>query len=69
MPRVSAGVLTPQTRRRSIPARCAARVSCEDYYELDGEHYHEECFEDKAVDILLDQFGAMKSIAEVDQWD
>ena len=40
-----------------------------DYYELDGEYYHDDCFEDKAVGILLDQFGAMKSVAEVDRWD
>ena len=44
-------------------------VSGDYYYKLDGEYYHDDCFEDKAVDILLDQFGAMKSVAEVDQWD
>lgn len=44
-------------------------VSGDDYYELDGEFYHEECFEDKAVSILLDNFGAMKGVAEVDPWD
>lgn len=39
-------------------------VAGEDYYEMDGEFYHEECFEDNAVKILMDECGAMKSVAE-----
>ena len=31
---------------------------------MDGEFYHEECFEDNAVKILMDECGAMKGVAE-----
>lgn len=30
--------------------------------ELDGDFYHQECFEGSAVDILLERFGAQKGI-------
>lgn len=43
----------------------AIRVG-DDYYEMDGEFYHEECFEDNAVKILMDECGAMKGVAEED---
>lgn len=43
----------------------AIRVG-DDYYEMDGEFYHEDCFEDNAVKILLDECGAMKGVAEED---
>ena len=33
-------------------------------YEIDGDHWHEECFNDDAVDILVEEFGAMKEVAE-----
>lgn len=36
----------------------------ETYYEMDCEFYHEECFEDNAVDILMEECGAMKNVAE-----
>ncbi len=39
-------------------------VADEDYYEMDGEFYHEECFESNAVKILMDECGAMKGTAE-----
>ena len=39
-------------------------VAGEDYYEMDGEFYHEECFEDNAVKILMDECGAMKGVEE-----
>lgn len=35
---------------------------------MDGEYYHEECFEDNAVKILMDDCGAMKGTAEADDW-
>ena len=38
----------------------------EDYFELDGEYYHEGCFEDNAVEILLKDYGATKGVAEAD---
>lgn len=38
-------------------------VNGEEYAELDGEFYHRECFEEAAVDILLDKFGARKGVA------
>lgn len=42
----------------------------EEYYEMDAEFYHEECFEDNAVKILLEECGAMKGTAEKedDRW-
>lgn len=40
----------------------------DDYYEMDGEFYHAECFEDNAVDILMNECGAMKGVAEPDDW-
>lgn len=43
-------------------------VDGEEYYEMDGEYYHEECFEDNAVKILMDDCGAMKGTAEADVW-
>lgn len=39
-------------------------VAGETYYEMDSEFYHEECFEDNAVNILMEECGAMKSVAE-----
>ena len=36
------------------------------YYEFDGEHYHEDCFRDCAVDLLLEN-GASSGIAEVEE--
>ena len=39
-------------------------VSGEEYMELDGDFYHQECFEGSAVDILLEKFGAQKGIAK-----
>lgn len=38
----------------------------EDYYEMDGEQYHEECFRDNAVEILEKECGAFKRTAEED---
>lgn len=36
----------------------------ETYFELDGDHWHDECFQDNAVGILLETCGATKGIAE-----
>lgn len=41
-------------------------VEGEEYYEMDAEFYHEECFEDNAVQILMDECGAMKGTAELE---
>ena len=35
--------------------------------ELEGEHYHQECFEDNAVLILMEEYGAIKGVAEVER--
>ena len=42
----------------------------EEYYEMDAEFYHEECFEDNAVKILMEECGAMKGVVEKedDRW-
>lgn len=44
-------------------------VEGDEYYEMDGEFYHEECFEDAAVKILMDECGAMKGTAEAPEPD
>lgn len=38
----------------------------EEYYEFTGDYFHEECFEDNALAILLDNLGAKKRTAEED---
>ena len=42
----------------------------DEYLEIDGVYYHlEDCASDAAMDILLNQCGATKGVAEVDdQW-
>ena len=43
---------------------CGENITVGDtYYEYDGDYYHEECFEDEAVNILLES-GATKSTAD-----
>lgn len=39
----------------------------EEYYEFNGEHFHEECFEDIAVDLLLAE-GASHGEAELEEY-
>lgn len=41
----------------------AIRVG-EEFYEMDGKFYHEECLEDNAVYILIEDYGASRGIAE-----
>lgn len=41
----------------------------DDYVELAGEYYHEDCFEYSAVEILLEDYGAMKGVAETPEPD
>lgn len=43
-------------------------VEGDEYYEYEGNYYHEECFEDSAVDILLES-GATKGTAESEEPD
>ncbi len=42
----------------------------EDMIELDGSYYHDDCFGDCAVDILMEEYGAEKRVAMVedDEW-
>ncbi len=42
----------------------------EEFMEIDGDHYHlEDCAQDAALSLLLDRFGAVKGVAEVeDRW-
>lgn len=35
----------------------------DDYYEMDGDHWHEDCFRDCAVEILV-EIGASRRTAE-----
>lgn len=42
-------------------------VAGDDYYEMDGEFYHEDCFEDNAVKILMEECGAMRGVAEMEE--
>lgn len=43
-------------------------VAGDEFVELDGDYYHEECFADSAVSILLEEYGATKGVAEDDRW-
>ena len=43
-------------------------VEGDECFELDGEHYHEDCFKDAAVGILMEEYGAVRKTAEVDTW-
>lgn len=38
----------------------------DEIYSLDGNHYHTECFEETAVEILIEEYGAKKGEAEAD---
>lgn len=40
----------------------------DEWYELDGDYYHEDCFADIAVTLLLEQCGATRGTAEEDDW-
>lgn len=42
-------------------------VENDNYYEVDGDYYHEECFNDAATSILTERFGARYGVAEVDE--
>lgn len=44
-------------------------VAGDEYYELDGEHYHEDCFNDNATSILVESCGAKKGTAETEEDD
>ena len=39
----------------------------EEYFELGGDHYHEDCFREDAVQILLDDYGATSGVAELEE--
>jgi len=41
-------------------------VEGEDYADVDGDYYHEECFTDCAAGILLEKYGAAIRTAEHD---
>ena len=41
----------------------------EECYELDGDIYHLDCFDDDAVDILIKKFGAERHTATADDGD
>ena len=41
----------------------------DDCIELDGDYYHEDCFEECAVNILLEDYGACKHEVTSDDID
>lgn len=44
---------------------CGESIFAGDYfYEMDGIQYHENCFEDDAIKILINECGAFKSVAK-----
>lgn len=46
-------------------ALCGEAITYGDkYYEMDAEFYHKECFETNAVQILIDECGAMRGVAK-----
>ncbi len=38
----------------------------EDMVELDGRYYHDECFEDCAVELLMEKYGTEKCVARLE---
>lgn len=47
--------------------RCGESIVVGDeYYEMDGDYYHEECFEDNALELLLKSSDVTKGTAEED---
>ena len=44
-------------------------VEGDEYYELDGEYYHDECFEDNALEFIIEKLGVTKRTAEVEEWE
>jgi len=43
-------------------------VPGDEFYEVDGDYYHDDCFTDCAADILVSRFGAVKGVAEEERW-
>lgn len=41
-------------------------VEGEEYIEIGGNYYHEDCFVDNAVEIVKNDFGAFTGVAEVE---
>jgi hypothetical protein len=39
-------------------------IEGDEYYEFDNRYYHEECFHDCAINLLLDECGARHGVAE-----
>lgn len=43
-------------------------VAGDEYMEIDGDYYHlEDCAQDAALTLLLEQCGARKGVAEVEE--
>ena len=42
-------------------------VEGDEYVDVDGDYYHDECFMDCSAEILLEKYGAVKGIAEADR--
>lgn len=40
----------------------------DEYVDLDGDYYHVDCFDDAAVEILYEEYGAIRREAEVDSF-
>lgn len=71
-----AAVYTPRSPESMDPPRVYRCKHCredivqgEEYVELEGEFYHQECFEDNAVRILMEDYGAIKGVAEIERWE
>ena len=62
--------LYPNAAAVSAIGRCSycreAIAAGEEYIEFDGELYHLECLEDNAAEILIENHGAVKGIAETE---
>lgn len=43
-------------------------VPGDEFFEVDGDYYHDDCFSDCASGILIEKFGARKGVAEADRW-
>lgn len=42
-------------------------VAGDEYVELEGDYYHDECFLDNSAAILMEKYGATRGVAEVER--
>lgn len=57
----------PEPKAVYICVSCGESIEeGEEFFKLDDGYYHDDCFREDAVQILCDDYGAVKGIAEVE---